>query len=103
MTVPILEVEALAKQYPVRQGVLFGRTVGVVRAVDGITFRLDRGETLALGGEYGCGKSTTARFVLRLIDATAGTVHFEGADITTLAGEALRKLRRRMQIVFQDP
>jgi oligopeptide transport system ATP-binding protein len=103
MTAPILEVEDLAKYYPVRRGIVFGRSVGIVRAVDGISFRLGRGETLALVGESGCGKSTTARLVLRLIDPTAGTIRFEGTDITELAGEPLRKLRRRMQIVFQDP
>src|SRR5580692_9658777 len=100
---PILEVENLVKHYPIRQGIVFGRAVGTVRAVDGISFQLGRGETLALVGESGCGKSTTARLVLRLIDPTAGIVRFEGVDVTELAGEPLRKLRRRMQIVFQDP
>jgi oligopeptide transport system ATP-binding protein len=103
MRAPILEVEALAKHYPIRRGIVFGRAVGTVRAVDGISFQLGRGETLALVGESGCGKSTTARLVLRLIDPSAGIVRFEGMDITDLAGEPLRKLRRRMQIVFQDP
>jgi oligopeptide transport system ATP-binding protein len=103
MKAPILEVEDLAKHYPVRRGIVFGRSVGTVRAVDGISFQLGRGETLALVGESGCGKSTTARLVLRLIDPSAGIVRFEGSDITDLAGEPLRKLRRRMQIVFQDP
>ena len=99
---PLLEVADLSKHFDVKTG-LFGGTTGVLRAVDGISFTLDRGETLALVGESGCGKSTTARLVLRLIDPTAGTVRFEGSDITTLTGEPLRKLRRRMQIVFQDP
>ena len=99
---PILEASNLAKLYPMRRGLL-ARPAGTVRAVDGVTFTLARGETLALVGESGCGKSTTARLVLRLIDPTHGTVAFEGQDITTLGGPALRALRRRMQIVFQDP
>ncbi|HTC10783.1 MAG TPA: dipeptide ABC transporter ATP-binding protein [Acetobacteraceae bacterium] len=103
MTGPLLEVGSLAKHYPVRRGIVFGRSVGNVRAVDGISFQLARGETLALVGESGCGKSTTARLVLRLIDPSAGSIHFEGIDITDVVGEPLRKLRRRMQIVFQDP
>jgi oligopeptide/dipeptide ABC transporter ATP-binding protein len=103
MTAPLLEVTGLARHYAVKRGLVLAKTVGVVRAVDGISFAVNRGETLALVGESGCGKSTTARLVLRLIDPTAGSVHFEGADITALTGEKLRKLRRRMQIVFQDP
>ena len=103
MTAPLLEVIDLQKHYPVRRGIVFGKTIGVVRAVDGISFQLFRGETLALVGESGCGKSTTARLALRLIEPTGGIVKFEGADITSLSGEALRALRRQMQIVFQDP
>jgi oligopeptide transport system ATP-binding protein len=91
----LLEVEGLAKHYDARGG--------AVRAVDGVSFRLMRGETLALVGESGCGKSTTARLALKLIEPTAGIVRFEGMDITDLGGAPLRRLRRRMQIVFQDP
>jgi len=103
VTDALMQVEGLVKHYPMRRGLVLTRTIGQVRAVDGLSFELFRGETLALVGESGCGKSTTARLVLRLIEPTAGTVRFEGTDITTMHGDALRKLRRRMQIVFQDP
>jgi oligopeptide/dipeptide ABC transporter ATP-binding protein len=98
----LLRVTDLARHYP-RGGGVLSRPLPPVRAVDGVTFTLYRGETLALVGESGCGKSTTARLVLRLIEPTAGTVHFEAVDITEMRGEPLRKLRRRMQIIFQDP
>ena len=91
----LLAVDGLTKHFRTRSG--------LVRAVDGVSFSLARGETLALVGESGCGKSTTARLVLRLIEPTAGSVAFEGRDITAIPGRELRKLRRRMQIVFQDP
>jgi len=103
LTAPLLEVTGLAKHYPIRRGLLLARTVGNVRAVDSVSFQIFSGETLALVGESGCGKSTTARLVLRLIEPSAGSVRFEGADITALRGDAMRRLRRRMQIVFQDP
>ncbi|HEV7455941.1 MAG TPA: dipeptide ABC transporter ATP-binding protein [Roseococcus sp.] len=99
----LLEVENLAKHYPVRKGAILARQVGLVRAVDGVSFTLNRGETLALVGESGCGKSTTARLVLRLIEPTTGAVKFQGTDITTLDGATLKGFRRRAQIVFQDP
>ena len=103
MSAPLLEVEGLAKHYPVTKGIVRAKRIGTVRAVDGVSFTVKRGETLALVGESGCGKSTTARLVLRLIEPSAGRVRFEGTDITTLDRAALKAFRRRAQIVFQDP
>ena len=96
-------MENLSRHFAARRGILFGRSTGTVRAVDGIAFSVNHGETLALVGESGCGKSTTARLVLRLIEPTTGTIRFDGSEIQDLHGEPLRALRRRMQIVFQDP
>ncbi|MCC6432362.1 MAG: ABC transporter ATP-binding protein, partial [Gemmatimonadaceae bacterium] len=102
MTAPLLRVQGLTKHFPVRRGVL-QRVTGAVKAVDGVSFDIAPGETLALVGESGCGKTTTGRAVLRLIEPTAGAITFDGVDVRALRGEALRTLRRRMQIVFQDP
>ncbi len=102
MTAPLLEVTGLRKHFPIHGGFL-GREVDRVRAVDGVSFSLKEGETLGLVGESGCGKSTTGRCVLRLIEPTSGTVAFQGRDITSLEGQDLRALRRDMQIIFQDP
>src|SRR5262245_39243588 len=99
---PLVEVEHLTKHFPVRQGV-FARAKGVVHAVEDVTLTVQRGETLGIVGESGCGKSTTARMMVRLIDPTGGTVRFEGRDITGLSGRGMRPLRREMQIIFQDP
>ena len=98
----LLEVKDLVKHYPVRSGVL-RRRVGTVHAVDGVSFSLHPGETLGLVGESGCGKSTVARSVLRLVEPTSGQIAIDGADITHLGKAALRPVRRSMQIVFQDP
>ena len=99
---PLLRVDTLIKEFPVHTGI-FGRGGQVVHAVDGVSFELARGETLALVGESGCGKSTVGRLVLRLLEPTRGTVWFEGNDIGRLGDQALRAQRRRMQIIFQDP
>jgi oligopeptide/dipeptide ABC transporter ATP-binding protein len=98
----LLEVRDLKTHFPVRRGLL-GRTVGYVRAVDGISFGLRRGKTLGLVGESGCGKTTAGRTILRLIPATSGTVAFEGQPVFDLSPGDLRRLRRHMQIIFQDP
>ena len=99
---PLLEVKHLKKHFPIKGGV-FSKTIGYVYAVDDVNFTLSKGETLGLVGESGCGKSTTGRTILRLIEPTDGAIHFEGQDITTLDKSAMRALRREMQIIFQDP
>ncbi|MFN6954473.1 MAG: ABC transporter ATP-binding protein [Acetobacteraceae bacterium] len=96
MTAPLLEIRGLAKHYPLKHG-------RVVRAVDGVDLALAPGESLGLVGESGCGKSTVARLVLRLIPPTGGSIRFEGQDIATLSDSALRPLRRHMQLIFQNP
>lgn len=99
---PLLEVEHLKKFFPIRGGV-FGKKMGEVKAVDDVTFSIRKGETLGIVGESGCGKSTTGRAILRLEEPTSGKVRFEGRELTALKGEEMRKMRREMQMVFQDP
>ena len=99
----ILRVTNLKKHFPITSGIIFQREVGAVRAVDGISFDVYKGETLGLVGESGCGKSTTGRTVLQLYRPTEGSVVFEGKELTGIGGDELRRMRRRMQIIFQDP
>lgn len=101
-TVPVLEVNNLVKHFPVASSFL-GRTVGQVRAVEDVSFKIEKGETLGLVGESGSGKSTVGKVVLRLLDATDGQVKLHGKDITKVSGQALRNTRKQMQMVFQDP
>jgi len=98
----LLQVDDLVMHFPIYRGVI-QRQVGAVRAVDGISFNITRGETLGLVGESGCGKSTTGRTILQLYRPTAGSVHFENIDLVHTKGEELRKMRRKMQMIFQDP
>jgi oligopeptide transport system ATP-binding protein len=100
---PLVEVRDLTKLFPVKRGLLIEHTVDNVHAVDGVSFDILRGETLGLVGESGSGKSTTGYCILQLVRPTSGSVKFEGVELTELKGESLRKMRRRMQIVFQDP
>src|SRR6266853_53510 len=102
MSEPLLRVWNLTKEFPLKGG-LFGLQAGSVHAVDGVDFHIDRGETLGLVGESGCGKSTTGRCVLRLIEPTWGEIHFEGKNVRSLQAGQLRILRRDIQIIFQDP
>ncbi|MFV2118779.1 ABC transporter ATP-binding protein, partial [Streptomyces sp. Act-28] len=100
---PILEVRDLVKHYPLTRGVLFGKQVGAVKAVDGVSFELRPGETLGIVGESGCGKSTVARMLVNLERPTSGIIRYQGEDITRLSGRALKAVRRDIQMVFQDP
>ncbi len=100
---PLLQAGDLAKHFPVRRGIVLPREVGRIHAVDGVSLTLQRGETLAIVGESGCGKSTLGRLLLRLIEPTAGSLSFDGIDVLSLDRHALRALRRRMQMIFQDP
>jgi oligopeptide transport system ATP-binding protein len=99
----LLRVRGLKKYFPITAGIILQRQVGAVKAVDGLDFDVYKGETLGLVGESGCGKSTTGRTVLQLYRPTEGSVEFEGVDLVQLKGEALRKMRKRMQMIFQDP
>jgi oligopeptide transport system ATP-binding protein len=103
MSDDILRVESLTVHFPVTEGVLFKKQVETIKAVDGVSFSVRRGETLGLVGESGCGKSTTALAILRMLEPTAGRIVFEGEDITRLDRSAMRRIRRRMQMVYQDP
>jgi oligopeptide transport system ATP-binding protein len=99
---PILEVQDLKKHFPIQRG-LFARQVGAIKAVDGISFHIHKGETFGLVGESGCGKSTTARLLIRLLEPTSGTIKFAGQDILKLDRSEIRSLRKEIQLIFQDP
>lgn len=99
----ILRVDGLCKSFTVRAGGMFSNDKGVVRAVQDVSFEVKRGETLGIVGESGCGKSTTGRMIVRLIDPTSGRIEFDGEDITSVKGKSLREMRKKIQMVFQDP
>lgn len=102
MTDTLLKVEHLKKHFPIKGGI-FGKQVGTVKAVDGVSFQVRKGETFGLVGESGCGKSTTGQLLMRLIEPTEGQIHFEDQEITSLSMKEIRRLRREMQMIFQDP
>jgi len=99
----LLEVEEVTKHFPITEGIVFRREVASVKALDGVSLQVRRGETLGVVGESGCGKSTLARVIMRLLEPTSGTVRFDGRDITHLSEQALRPVRRDVQMIFQDP
>jgi peptide/nickel transport system ATP-binding protein/oligopeptide transport system ATP-binding protein len=100
---PLVRVRDLVKHFPISRGIVFKRQIGAVHAVDGVSFDIIEGETLGLVGETGCGKSTTARLITRLLDPTSGSIEYRGRDIATLSRRELKPLRREMQMIFQDP
>ena len=103
MTQPLIRVSGLKVHFPLTRGVIMERQIGAVKAVDGIDLNIMEGETLGLVGESGCGKSTTGRAILQLTPPTAGSIKYRNIELTELSGEALRKMRRKIQIIFQDP
>jgi oligopeptide/dipeptide ABC transporter ATP-binding protein len=100
---PLVRVRNLVKHFPITTGIIIQHKVGAVRAVDDVSLDIERGETLGIVGETGCGKSTTAKLLMRLLDATSGEIDFEGSDITRLKGSRLKAIRREVQMIFQDP
>jgi peptide/nickel transport system ATP-binding protein/oligopeptide transport system ATP-binding protein len=103
MSEPLVRVTDLVKHFPITQGIIFQRQIGAVHAVDGVSFDIKEGETLGIVGETGCGKSTTARLITRLLDPTSGTIEYRGRDIAHVGRKELKPLRREMQMIFQDP